>query len=359
MIGMSDYMSSEIGLVSLGGASSDGKGIDLGRDPTLTSSAGQYFWIARELGQIFQVDASCLHSKATFDANDPGVPGTTEPYDVAVAPDHSLWIARFATSSVLVLNADGSRRMTVDLGSEDGVDGNPNMNSIKILDPAVSSGNAPAAVASMTTSKAYVSLEILDDNNDLTSTRPSKLARIDLETGVVESTLVLQGRNPIGLIVLEGSQLYLADAGNWQNDTTAQAVVGIERVDTVSFTSKLLFTGETLGIGQHVLDVAVTTGCAVAIVSGPLPFTPTTLIRFDPTTGIVREPSVIPAPSCDSASSCLSLSGLAWLGDNVLLVGDRNLTGLHAFDVSAGCGLTEQKNPIPLPMPPVNIVALH
>src|SRR5580698_4851477 len=120
MIGMSDYMSSEIGLVSLGGASSDGKGIDLGRDPTLTSSAGQYFWIARELGQIFQVDASCLHSKATFDANDPGVPGTTEPYDVAVAPDHSLWIARFATSSVLVLNADGSRRMTVDLGSEDG-----------------------------------------------------------------------------------------------------------------------------------------------------------------------------------------------------------------------------------------------
>jgi hypothetical protein len=47
------------------------------------------------------------------------------------------------------------------------------------------------------------------------------------------------------------------------------------------------------------------------------------------------------------------------LGDNVLLVGDRNLAGVHAFDVSAGCALTEQKNPTALPMPPVNIVALH
>jgi hypothetical protein len=356
---MSDYKSSEIGSVSLSGTSDNAAGIDLGADPTLTSSMGRYFWIARDLGNIIEVDANCLHAEATFDANDPGAAGTTEPYDVAVAPDGSLWIARFAVPSVLVLNPDGSRRMTIDLGFEDTVDGNPNMNSIKILDPAEPSAVAPASPGSMTTYKAYVSLEILNDEAQLTSTRPSKLARIDLETGKVESTLVLQGRNPISLMVQVGNQLYLADAGNWQDITTSQADVGIERVDTASFTSKLLFTGKTLGVGQHALDVAVTTGCAVALVAGAWPWTPTSLIRFDPTTGTVGGTPVIPAPSCNSASTCLSLSGLAWLGTKVLVVGDRNVVGLHVFDVSADCTLTEQKKPVSLPMPPVNIVALQ
>jgi hypothetical protein len=369
VVAASDYISSEVGLTSLGGASDYEGGPHLGIDPSLASSAGRHFWIARDLGQILELDTTCLKSKATFDAQDPVPAGspfaTTNPYDVAVAPDGSLWIARFNVPTVLVLNADGTRR-TIDLSSQDPVDGNPNMNSIRILDPAAGGAAQSDAGGSMATSKAYVSLEILDDLNNeipLISTRKSKLVRIDLESGLVEDVLTLAGRNPISSMVQLGNQLYLADAGTWQcaSDVcpSGQPDAGIERVDTASFTSRLLVTGETLG--GHANELAVTANCGVVIVAGSWPSTPTSLVRFDPTTGdsgTVALHTVIPT------TTSFTLSGLAWIGSDVLLVGDRGeaggTPGAHVFDanVAAGCSLTERASPIPLPLPPVAFAAL-
>jgi hypothetical protein len=359
VIAMTDYASSEVGLISLAGASDSASGTDLGRDPALASSAGRHFWIARDLGQIIELDTRCLHAIGTFDALDAApagaTPKPTNPYDVAVAPDGSLWIARLDVPTVLVLNACGTRRMTIDLSSEDEEDGNPNMNSIKILDPA-----QPNATGTMATSKAYVSLEILDDRNvqhPLISTRKSKLVRIDLETGKVEDTLVLAGRNPLSSMVQLGSQLYLADAGTWE-DPNGQPDTGVEVVDTASFTSKLLVNG--VALGGHASEVAVTANCGVVIVAGAWPETPTALLQFDPTT-IASAPLGTLIPTTRS----FTLAGLAWIGSEVLLVGDSGPTGgtpgVRIFDakVSAGCSFSQRPSELPLPLAPVGFAGLR
>jgi hypothetical protein len=363
---LSDYTSSEVGLFRMTGGSMFAGGEDLGADPALASSAGRNFWIARDLGQIIELDTSCLRPIQTFDALDPNPdcspPSPTDPYDVAVAPDGSLWIARFDVPTVLVLNPCGSRRMTVDLSALDS-DGNPNMNSIRILDPA-----QPSAQGTMETAKAYVSLEILDDDSDppLQSTRPSKLARISLNTGEVDDVLTLAGRNPLSSMVQLGSELYLADAGSWCNARggmppvcpAGQPDAGVELVDTRSFTSKLLVTGAALG--GHASELAVTASCGVVIVAGELPATPTSLVQFDPTGA-----SAMPLGTLIPSTGAFTLGGLAWDGDDVLLVGNGGTAGEKASvsvftaDSSSGCTLSQQPGESSLPMAPISFASLR
>jgi len=361
IVAATDYNSSQVGMISPDGASHFASGVDLGADPTLASSAGRYFWIARDLGEIIEIDPVSLSARTKYSANDPGTGGSTDPYDIAVAPDGSLWIARFDVSTVLVLNANGTRRRTVDLSLEDRADGNPHMNSIRILNPAAGTPASPGATGTMTTSKAYVSLDMLD--GDLRSTRKSKLARIDLETGAVEDVLTLAGRNPLSLMVQLGNQLYLADAGTWCTAgecSSGQPDAGIERVDTASFTSKLLVTGDELG--GHATELAVTTNCGAVIVAGDLPDTPTSLVQFDPRSGdlgTVASSTVIPT------GTSFTLAGLAWVGGDVLYVGDRGEAGGSAgvrifdADISVGCALRERPKKLALPLPAIGFAALR
>jgi hypothetical protein len=352
VVALSDYTSSQVGLFSVNtpSRSNYATGIDLGADPVLASSAGRFFWIARDFGQIIELDTSCLHAVRSFNALDPtpdcSPPPPTDPYDVAVAPDGALWIARFDVPTVLVLDACGSRLKTIDLSSLDPEDGNPNMNSIRIIDSA-----------------AYVSLEILDDHSvpPLASTRPSKLVRIDLETGAITDVLTLAGRNPLSSIVQVGKQLYLADAGNWCPDggcPAGQPDAGVEVVDTASFTSKLLVTGTALG--GHASSLAVTESCGVVIVAGAYPETPTSLVQFDPT-GKASSPIRTLIPTTGS----FTLGGLAWVGEDVLLVGDGGTAGgtpgVRVFDaeLSSGCSLTQRPAELPLPQAPVAFAALR
>jgi hypothetical protein len=366
LVAASDYMSSSaIGTIAVNGKTSFTSGADLGSDPALESSAGRYFWIASDTGYIIEVDPHCLEAKGTYDANDCDHAGTTDPQDIAVAPDGSLWIVRFDVPSILVLNSDGSRRSTIDLSSLDPKDGNPNADAIRILDPTSATDGGASDMAS---AKAFVALGILDnDDVNLTSTRPSKLAEIDLVSGVVVRVLELQGRNPFGFMAQEGTALYLADAGNWESDLDT-AGAGIERVDTRSFTSELLVNNRALG--GHAVQVAVTQGCAVAIVAGASPCNGTSLVAFDPASGKVAAPALLGTAGYD-------LEGLAWLESNVLLVGYRSssLTGsstcpssatavsggfpIHAFDRSGVCALTERAHPIVAPQAPVGILALR
>jgi hypothetical protein len=351
--------------VALSGKTSFTYGADLGSDPALESSLGRYFWIASDTGYIIEVEPHCLEAKGTYDANDCDHAGTTDPQDIAVAPDGSLWIVRFGVPSILVLNPDGSRRSTIDLSFLDPKDGNPNADAIRILDPTLDTDGGASDMAS---SKAFVALGILDnDNTNLTSTRPSKLAEIDLVSGAVVRVLQLQGRNPFGFMAEDGTTLYLADAGNWESDLD-DAGAGIERVDTRSFTSELLVNRRALG--GHAVQVAVTQGCAVAIVAGASPCNATSLVAFDPASGKVATPMLLDTAGYD-------LEGLAWLESDVLLVGDRSsaLTGssscpssatavpggfpIHAFDRSGVCALTERAHPIVVPQAPVGILALH
>jgi hypothetical protein len=361
LVATTDYSASAVGVVSLSGALNFVPAADLGVDPVLTTSAGRYFWIARDLGTIIEVDPSCLHAKATYDANDPDGSGTTNPQDVAVAPDGSLWIARFNVPTLLVLSADGCTRHTIDLSSLDPVTHNPRAASIKILDPKEPTGSS----GSMTTSKAYVDLEMLDDNTNETSTRPSLLVQLDLEKLTVDRSIELKGQNPIGLMVQVGTQLYLADASNWGSASGEpplgldQNKGGIELVDTATFTSRLLVDDVTLG--GHTVEVAVQKDCGVAIIAGAYAQGAlTSLIHFDPATGAVADPAertVLPT------TADADINGLAWLGDDVLLVGDRSAIAggypIHVFDLASPCTLTERANPLVTPLPPAGIIALH
>jgi hypothetical protein len=354
IVATTDYVSSAVGLVSLTSSASFVAAADLGADPVLATSAGRYFWIARDFGDIIEVDPSCLHAKATYhvnDDNDGG--GSSNPQDVAVAPDGSLWVVRFAShvATLLVLSPDGCGRRTFDLSSLDPVDHNSNASSIKILDP----GAPSMRPSSMKTSKAYVALGML--NADLSSTRPSQVVRIDLETGAVEDRLELKGRNPIGLMDQVGSQLYLADAGSWHENDPAKTGAAIEVVDTASFTSKVLVNDVTLG--GHAVQVSVTDGCGVAVVAGAYDEgSLTSLIRFDPESGTVPTGGpLIPT------TTGFDINGLAWLDGRILLVGDRSSTSggypIHVFDKGAPCTLTERKTPLLALLPPVGIFALH
>ena len=123
---------------------------------------------------------------------------------------------------------------------------------------------------------------------------------------------------------------------------------------------KLLVTGDELG--GHASEVAVTATCGVVIVAGALPDTPTSLVRFDPQTGdtgAVAQRTVIPT------GTSFALAGLAWVGDDVLLVGDRGQTGgssgVRIFDADASlrCGLEERPTPLPLPLPAIGFAALR
>src|ERR1700733_15709370 len=47
LVAASDYMSREIGTITLGGSKTFEGFVDLGTDPALESSAGRFFWIAQ------------------------------------------------------------------------------------------------------------------------------------------------------------------------------------------------------------------------------------------------------------------------------------------------------------------------
>ena len=59
--------------------------------------------------------------------------GTSDPYDVAVARDGSLWVPLFEAAAVLVLSPCGDVVRTIDLSSYDD-DGNPDASAIAIVD---------------------------------------------------------------------------------------------------------------------------------------------------------------------------------------------------------------------------------
>lgn len=312
-------------------------GEDLGKDPQLSMSNGRTFFINRsgtpgEL--IFELDAKCGSPITELSVHEDGV-ADVNPHDVAAAPDGSLFVVLYNVPRIVVVRgktgADTVVEATIDLSKYDEVDGNPQAESIQIVNVA----GVP---------KAFVALERLDDNDKvhyLGSTRDSYMLRIDVATRAVEDVIVLKGRNPFNPMALLSASgaLFLAEPGNF--DAPDEPLAGIERFDTATSTSRLLVPEHELG--GSVAEVAVTEGCGVAIVAGPQKtVNPTSLVAFDPESGKVLSPLgaplLGPTPGYD-------LQALAWRG-NFLYVGDgrRGPGGypVHVFERDAGtCNLHE------------------
>jgi len=340
---------SDLGLLALdGGASFSAGGPTLGSDPALASSAGRVFWIDRTSGNILELDPRCAAPLAEpWSTNDPGPGGSTNPQDIAVDPaTGNLWIARFKVSTILVKSSDGATDLgRIDLSTVAGVNRNPYMSSIRIID--LGNGEGP---------KAYVTLEMLFPYPMVT--QPSYIVRLDvataLQTGKVEAALELQGRNPFGLMVEYDKALYLAEPGSFTDATETGA--GIEKVDLASFTSKLLVRESD--IGASVDQVSITSGCATAIVAAPNAENTTSVISFDPATGAIVTPLSARFLTTDAG---FELGGMTWLDGGLNVIGDgTGVSGegyaVHVLTASSTCTLTESARSLYAPLPPIAFV---
>jgi len=196
-----------------------------------------------------------------------------------------------------------------------------------------------------------VTLERLDDAAGLTSVQTSQMLRVDVATRTVEATIELAGRNPFNPMAELDGALFLAEPGNF--DAADDELAGIERFDTSTSTTRLLVHERDLG--GSVAEVAVTSGCGVAIVAGPASgVNPTSVVTFDPVTGQIF--ASLAAPLFGPTAG-YDLQGLAWRGDT-LYVGDRRRATdgtwtVHVFDRTTGCTITPSTRTIPLPQRPV------
>jgi hypothetical protein len=339
----SDYSSSVVGALALTGTPTFKSDVDLGADPALETSNGRAFFIARDRDTVFELNPACSTPMAEWSVNDGA--GTTNPQDVAAAPDGSLWVPRFDVPSVAVVDACGARVATLDIASYDS-DGNPNASAI-VIDTVAGSA------------KAFVALERLDDHlPTLPSVQPSMMLRFDVASKSVEAAITLAGRNPFGLMREYAGGLYLAEPGNF--DAVGEAYAGVERFDVATSTTALLATEAALG--ASVAEVAVTDGCAAAIVADATPnVNRTALVTFDPTTGapFTTWPSPVFGPTDN-----FDLEALTWLtladGSEVLLMGDRRIDAgqgypFHVFALTAPCTLTEQADSIYVPLGPIGV----
>jgi hypothetical protein len=319
----------------------------LGNDPVITTSAGRYFWINRTLGTVLELDPTCgavLHGPWTTNADDAG--GSTDPQDLAVAPDGSVWVARYMVSSLLVKCSDGSTDLgTIDLSHVAGVNRNPYMSAIRIVG-----------------GKAYVVLEMLYPYPE--ATQPAYLVKLDvataLKTGQVEGALELKGKNPFGPMIVSQDEtaIYLAEPGSFDAGTETNA--GIERVDLASWTSDLVVTENR--IGASVVQLALNGSCGVAIVAGTSAANVTSLVSFNASTGALV--STLSNPLLTTPAG-FKLGGLTWRGDGgtEVVVGDGTLAPnegypLHVLAASPGCSFTEASSAMFMPLPPVGILAL-
>jgi hypothetical protein len=336
---MSDGTSSRVSAFSLdGGSTAPVKGSDLGNDPSLSASGGRQFYVARDTARVFELDG-CGRPQPPITVSDPeSSKGATNPQDVAVAPDGSLWIARFGVPTLAVVEPSGARRKTIDLSSFDG-DGNPNANAIQIVEVG---GSA----------KAFVTLGRLDNHDPLLrSKQPSFAVRLDVTTGAIEGSIELQGRNPFSVMVPHEGGLWMALPGVF--DAADESIAGIERLDPATFSSRLVVRERELG--GSVIAVAFAAGCGAAIVADPTPtVNATSVVTFDPESGTVLAPARAPVMS----TAGYDLWSLTWKND-VLLVGDRRRTGggypVHAFRREGKCDLHALPDTIFLSAPPVAI----
>ena len=296
---------------------------ELGADPALASSNGRSFFLARDTGTIFELDA-CGHGGAPIATQRAGE-GASDPWDVAAASDGSLWIARFSLPSALVVDPGGAPLATIDFS-----DLGPNASGVRIV-----------------RDRAFFVLERLTPAE--TSAQPGMVAVVDTASRARVAAVALVGRNPQALTsqaLDDAGGMFLADAGDWDHDAETDA--GIERFDTGSLTTKLLY--DEAALGGTASMVAVNGGCGAAIVADATGVNRTSLVVF-PSDGSAS-PSVALGPTTG-----FDLRGLVF-AQGELLVGDaRPVAGrgyaVHTFAVGASCALTPGADSFVPSLPPL------
>jgi hypothetical protein len=341
----SDYTSSSVGALSLSGSvwATTGR-VNLGGDPALAVSGGHAFFVARDTDTIFQLDPACGTPARSWSVHQADHPGTSNPYDVGVASDGTVWVPLYDVPRLLVLSPSGAVLHSIDLSSYDS-DGNPQAMGVAVV-------MTPAG------EKALVPLQRLNDAT-YASEQPSWMLRVDVATARVEATITLAGRNPFGIDVEpDAGALWLAVPGNFS--MAAEPLAGIERFDFATSTTALI--AHEADLGGSVTEVAVQGSCGVAIVADATSVNATSLVTFDPGSGASIASAARSPLATTGAGGGFDLNGLAWVGGEVL-VGDRRRAAngypVHDLHPANACNLTLRQDAIFLPLPPVSVRAVR
>lgn len=323
---------SALARVDRDGCVTERSSVALGGDPSLAISRGRFFVAIRDRSRIAEVDPSgpWLVEGGQFDV--PPVEVVTNPHDVAVASDGTLWVPRYNLTSLAILDADGALLDEIDLSTYADDDGTPEMES------AIAIGD-----------RVYVALERLSwTGTRYEAEHDSSIVALDVASRSVVSTIPLQGRVPFGRLVPDpddGAVFYAVVPGTFDSIDERD---GIERIDTRNESSELVIRETALGGSPSELAIASATE-AYALVATDEVSNDTSLVRFDPSTGEVTG-------SWATTTGRYGLWGLAIAGDDVI-VGDRERSAprLRIFDRKSGM----ERGSIPLGvLPPVSIAPL-
>lgn len=314
------------------------------------------FVLGRHLGRLMEIgrDGSPVRrqdgSPRYWSVVDEGAePSSANPFDVAYAPDGSLWVTRYNQTSLVILDADGKRTGTVDLRGWADADGRPEMTAIAIVD-----GIAYVALARLASTP--------DDPMPGPTAMGSIIVAVDTSTHAVSQafpTGALPVPNPVERFrhAVNGprTQLYLACRGAPLSKVKVPG--GLVKLDVAAKTQTLALDGRALTpvqgttfrgflSGYEVLDDE--RGFAI-VASMETSDNPTSVVEFNPATGKIVSPVWY-------AKSSYTLFDLV-LADDRLLVADRTDDALAIVVLDATNGSTIGR--VPTLLPPVEMVLLR
>lgn len=265
----------------------------LGQDQALLDAHGRPFVGVNTDGSLRALDPTTLKITRNIVAY-PDQPGTSQVphslYGVDTDAAGDLWVSRDDVSSLAIFARDGALAGTVDLASLDAKFGNPRTNGLLI--------EGPTAFVAL----GFLATPFARPHADL-AWRAGAIARVDVATRKILSTIDLVGHNPVRRLVpidATGKVVIVATPG--VHDEVAPAD-GIDRVDLEAGTATQLIGEAELG-GS--VDEVVWGGEheAYAIVLGPQPgLNPTRIVAFDP------------APAADH--KVRTLAEAPWFADHV------------------------------------------
>lgn len=304
--------SSALGRIDEGGCFLEIPDASLSGNGILATAGQRIFFVDQQQGVLDPIDAKTLGLAgdpiATFAVGkDPGEPN---PHGLDVDAAGQLWIARFGMASVAVVDPSGKLAATVDLSDLD-PDGVPDMEAVHVDGDRV-----------------HVALELLDFNTDTTGLvlprGPGLIVTIDRATHERTGMFTLAGRNPYGRFApmdAAGSRFAIATPGRI---FATDAEDGIDVVDFAQGTATQLISEVELGGSATEVVVAGPTE-AYAVVLGDVETSPTSLVRFDPSTH--KRTQILDAAP-------LFLHGGLAIDGGLILVGDHTLegAGILAFD---------------------------
>jgi hypothetical protein len=303
---------SGLGRVDEGGCFLEIPDVSLSADGVLAPAGARLFFIDRQQGVLDPIDQATLGLAgspiATFAPDEDHAEPNAHGVDVDAAGQ--LWIARFGLGSLAIVDAKGKLDGTVDLSDLD-PDGVPDMEAVHVDGDRV-----------------HVAVELLEFNADdaghALPRGPGKIVTIDRATRARTGMFSLAGRNPFGLFApmdAAGTRFAIATPGRI---FATDAADGIDVVDFAQGTAQQLISEVELGgSATEVVVAGPTEGYAIVLGDGEA--SPTSLVRFDPSTG--KRTQVL-----DTATRFLH-SGLA-LDGGLVLVGDHteHTGGILAFD---------------------------